>query len=83
MPLRPMPKAKVALTLDATLLDRVDTLVSEQRYRNRSQAVEAALAEKLDRLAGIRLATECGKLHPAVEQHLAEEGLAGDSWPEY
>ena len=77
-----MPKAKVALTLDATLLDRVDTLVSEKRYRNRSQAVEAALAEKLARLARTRLATECGKLDPAVEQHLADEGL-GDTWPEY
>ena len=77
-----MPKAKVALTLDATLLDRVDTLVSEKRYRNRSQAVEAALAEKLARLARTRLATECGKIDPAVEQRLADEGL-GDTWPEY
>ena len=78
-----MPKVRVALTLDASLVDRVYTLVPEQRYRNRSQAVEAALSEKLDRLAGIRLATECRKLDPAVEQHLAEEGLAADSWPEY
>ena len=78
-----MPKAKVALTLDASLVDRVYTLVPEQRYRNRSQAVETALSEKLDRLAGIRLATECRKLDPAVEQHLAEEGLTADSWPEY
>ncbi len=78
-----MPKAKVTLTLDATLLDRVDTLVSEKQYRNRSQAVEAALAEKLARLARTRLATECGKLDPAVEQRLADEGLAGDTWPEY
>ncbi|MCY4599434.1 MAG: ribbon-helix-helix domain-containing protein [Acidobacteria bacterium] len=78
-----MPKARVALTLDASLVDRVDTLVSEQRYRNRSQAVEAALSEKLDRLAGIRLATECRKLDPAVEQHLAEEGLTADSCTEY
>ena len=78
-----MPKAKVALTLDATLLDRVDTLVSEKQYRNRSQAVEAALAEKLARLARTRLATECGKLDPAVEQRLADEGVAGDTWPEY
>ena len=78
-----MPKAKVALTLDATLLDRVDTLVSEQQYRNRSQAVEAALAEKLARLARTRLATECGKLDPAVEQRIADEGLDGETWPEY
>ena len=78
-----MPKTKVALTLDATLLNQVDTLVSERQYRNRSQAVEAALAEKLARLARTRLTTECGKLDPALEQRLAEEGLAGDTWPEY
>ena len=78
-----MPKAKVALTLDAALLHQVDTLVSEQRFRNRSQAVESALAAKLGRLARTRLATECDKLDPALEQSLADEGLAGESWPEY
>ena len=80
---RTMPKAKVALTLDATLLDRVDALVAERQYRNRSQAVEAALAEKLARLARTRLATECGKLDPALEQRIADEGLDGETWPEY
>ena len=78
-----MPKAKVTVTLDTTLLDQVDTLVSQQRFRNRSQAVESALAEQLGRLARTRLATECDKLDPALEQRLADEGLAGESWPEY
>ena len=78
-----MPKAKVALTIEAALLHQVDNLVSERRFRNRSQAVEAALAEKLGRLARTRLATECSKLDPALEQRLADEGLAGESWPEY
>jgi Arc/MetJ-type ribon-helix-helix transcriptional regulator len=80
-----MAKTKVALTLDAALLDRVDDLVARQRFRNRSQAVETALAEKLARLARTRLAEECAKLDPAEEQQLADEGLAatGDSWPEY
>ena len=80
-----MPKTKVALTLDADLLDRVDHLVARQRFRNRSQAIEAALAEKLARLARTRLAEECAKLDPAEEQRLADEGLAAtrESWPEY
>ena len=80
-----MPKTKVALTLDAGLLDRVDDLVARQRFRNRSQAIEAALAEKLARLARTRLAEECAKLDPAEEQQLADEGLAAadDTWPEY
>ena len=81
----PMPKTKVALTIDADLLDRVDHLVARQRFRNRSQAIETALAEKLARLARTRLAEECAKLDPAEERQLAEEGLAasGESWPEY
>ena len=80
-----MPKTKVALTLDAELLERVDELVAKQRFRNRSQAVEAALADKVQRLARTRLARESAKLNPKEEKRLADEGLvdALDSWPEY
>lgn len=80
-----MPKTKVALTLDAELLERVDELVAKQRFRNRSQAVEAALADKMRRLARTRLARESAKLNPKEEKRLADEGLvdALDSWPEY
>ena len=80
-----MPKTKVALTLDAELLDRVDELVAKQRFRNRSQAVEAALADKVQRLARTRLARESAKLSQKEEKRLADEGLvdALDSWPEY
>jgi metal-responsive CopG/Arc/MetJ family transcriptional regulator len=80
-----MPKTKVALTLDTDLLERVDELVAKQKFRNRSQAVEAALADKVHRLARTRLARESAKLNPATEKRLADEGLvdALESWPEY
>lgn len=80
-----MPKTKVALTVETELITRVDELVAQQRFRNRSQAIEAALAEKLQRLARTRLAVECAKLDPREEKLLAEEGLAGsaETWPEY
>ena len=80
-----MPKTKVALTLETELVDRVDELVAHQRFRNRSQAIEAALAEKLQRIACTRLAGECARLDPKEEKALAEEGLAGslETWPEY
>ena len=80
-----MPKTKVALTLDADLLDRVDELVGRRRFRSRSQAVESALADKLKRLARTRLATESAKLNPREEKRLADEGVIDDlaSWPEY
>jgi Arc/MetJ-type ribon-helix-helix transcriptional regulator len=80
-----MPKTKVALTLDTGLLERLDELVERRRFRNRSQAVEAALADKLQRLARTRLARESAKLSPREEKRLADEGLADDltAWPEY
>jgi len=80
-----MPKAKVAVTLDITTLQRLDRLVRAAQFRNRSQAIEAAVADKLARLDRRRLAAECAKLDQRAEQRLADEGLAGDLaiWPEY
>jgi Arc/MetJ-type ribon-helix-helix transcriptional regulator len=80
-----MPKTKIAITLDTELVQNLDDLVAQRRFANRSQAIEAALAEKLARLAKTRLAQECAKLDPAEEKALAEEGLAGsaETWPEY
>jgi Arc/MetJ-type ribon-helix-helix transcriptional regulator len=79
-----MPKTKVALTLDSALLQQVDSLVARERFRNRSQAIETALAEKLARLARTRLAEECAKLDPAEERRLADEAIGADAvWPEY
>lgn len=80
-----MPKKKVALTLDAKLVERVDELVVRRRFRNRSQAIESALADNLQRLARTRLARESAKLNVHEEKRLADEGLADDfaSWPEY
>lgn len=80
-----MPKTKVAVTVDAALLGRVDELVAARRFANRSQAVEAALADTVARVARARLARECAKLDPRDEQALAEESVAGsrETWPEY
>jgi metal-responsive CopG/Arc/MetJ family transcriptional regulator len=80
-----MPKTKVAVTLDTRTLRRVDRLVRDARYPNRSQAIESAVAEQLDRLERRRLVEECAKLDPAAERAMAEEGLgsAAAAWPEY
>lgn len=80
-----MAKLKVAVTLDAELLDQVDILIRERRFPNRSQAIESALAEKLERLSRSRLARECAKLDPTEERRLADEGITEDakSWPAY
>ncbi|MBN2409013.1 MAG: ribbon-helix-helix protein, CopG family [Candidatus Aminicenantes bacterium] len=80
-----MPKAKIAISLAAQTLERLDHLVRNKTFLNRSQAIEAALLDRLDRLDRVRLARECGKLDPAEEKKLAEEGFAEDlsRWPEY
>ena len=79
-----MPKSKVAVTLDTRTLRRVDRLVRDARFPNRSQAIEAAVTEQLDRLDRRRLVDECAKLDPAVERAMAEEGMGMDTdeWPE-
>lgn len=80
-----MAKTKLAVTMDATLLKELDLLVADRRFPNRSQAIEAAVADKVERLARFRLARECANLDRKEERAMAEEGLAGgsDSWPEY
>ena len=80
-----MSSAKIAITIDQDLLSRLDRLVKERRFPNRSRAVQEALRDKLERLERGRLARECAKLDPAAEQQLAEEGLAEDfeQWPAY
>jgi metal-responsive CopG/Arc/MetJ family transcriptional regulator len=69
-------RAKVAITLDESTLDRLDRLVHKRVFPNRSQAIEEAVAEKLSRIEKSRLALECAKLDPAFEKALAEEGLS-------
>jgi metal-responsive CopG/Arc/MetJ family transcriptional regulator len=65
-----MPKAKIAITLAEQTLKRLDLLVREKTFPNRSQAIETALSEKLDRLDRTRLAREC------VSEELSR-------WPDY
>lgn len=80
-----MPKAKIAVTVDAALLERLDRLVHEEVFASRSEAIQAAVADKLARLARRDLAAACARLDPAFERALAEEGLTADaaSWPAY
>lgn len=80
-----MPKAKIAISLGELTLERLDRLVRDKIFPNRSQAIETALTDKLDRLDRVRLARECAKLDPVQEKELAEEGLSEElsRWPGY
>jgi metal-responsive CopG/Arc/MetJ family transcriptional regulator len=80
-----MASVKIAITMDANTLKRVDGLVDKNVFRNRSRAIQDAVEEKLLRLDRNRLAVECSKLDKKMESRHAEEGMGGEleSWPEY
>jgi metal-responsive CopG/Arc/MetJ family transcriptional regulator len=80
-----MRKAKIAITLDERIVGRLDRLVRQKAFTNRSQAIEQAIEEKLSRLDRTRLERECAKLDQQFEKALSEEGLEKDNkeWPDF
>ena len=80
-----MRKTKIAITLDEDFIAEIDKLIKKEQFMNRSQAIQEAVKEKLQKITRSRLAQECAKLDPAYEQAMAEEGLSEDlrEWPEY
>ncbi len=80
-----MPKTKIAITLERSLLEELDGLVARGDFPNRSQAIEVSVADALERRAGARLARECSKLDSVEEKALSEEGMGAElgAWPEY
>jgi metal-responsive CopG/Arc/MetJ family transcriptional regulator len=80
-----MSTTKVAITIDEGLLAKLDRLVDENVFPNRSKAIQEAVQDKLARMDRGRLARECAKLDPRAEQALAEGGIDAESneWPEF
>ena len=80
-----MSTAKIAISIDEGLLEKIDRLVKKHLFPNRSKAIQSAVEEKITRMSKSRLAQECSKLDPRLEQKLAEEGMAMEikEWPEY
>ena len=80
-----MSVAKVTISIESNLLRKVDYLVKERVFSNRSQAIQSAVEEKVSRLDRNRLARECAKLDKAEEQSLADLGLSAEieEWLEY
>lgn len=80
-----MAASKIAITIDDKTLKRLDILVKSKCFPNRSNAIQQAVTEKLNRIDKSRLAQECANLYPKFERSLAEEGIASEleEWPEY
>jgi metal-responsive CopG/Arc/MetJ family transcriptional regulator len=80
-----MSATKVGISMDETLLQRLDSLVKTRSFRSRSQAVQEAVSEKINRMDKTALAKQCAKLDRESEQAMADEGLPSeiDQWPKY
>jgi len=80
-----MNKTKISITLDQRTVKCIDRLVREEVFPSRSQVIQEAVDEKLQRIERSRLAKECAKLDPAFEKAMAEEGMSEElsEWPEY
>ena len=80
-----MPTTKVAISLDKELVGELDRLVAENKYPNRSKAIQDAVQDKLSKLKQSRLVAECAKLEPSEEKQLAETDMVTvlETWPDY
>jgi metal-responsive CopG/Arc/MetJ family transcriptional regulator len=77
-----MPKAKVAITLEARLLKAIDARVKRREFPSRSSAIEAALRAQ-ERL-GVKAKRDAdylamlARLDPVEEVAFAEERYKGE-----
>ena len=80
-----MSVAKVAISLDESLLQKIDRFVREEFFPSRSKVIQEAIEEKIEKLDRNRLRRECAKMDPISEQNFADEGMAAevDQWPKY
>ena len=80
-----MTRAKIAITIDQVLLELLDSLVKNNTFNNRSQAINSALKEKLSRIQKTRLEVECQKLIIQDERNYADMGIEEDfkEWEKY
>lgn len=80
-----MSMTKIAISIDASQLSKVDFYVKQKLFKNRSQVFQLSINQIIKFLEHDRLAKECAKLDIKYEQEMADEGLAEDfsEWPKY
>lgn len=74
---------KIAISIDSDLLERLDALVSNKAFKNRSHAFQSAVDSMLDSMEHRQLELECMKLDSDYESKLADETSEDEEWPEY
>ena len=77
--------AKIAISIDPGLLHQIDDLVKRHVYKNRSQAIQDAVAHNLTKIQRVQFVKACAALDPVVERKMADEGFDEDmkQWPTY
>jgi len=70
-----MNRSRITISIERQTLEALDELVKNRVFATRSQAIQAAAHEKLAWMNHTRLAEECAKVDPKMEQRIAEEGL--------
>lgn len=80
-----MTIAKIAVSIDAKQLKKIDFYVKKHVFKTRSEAFRIAINHTLEALEHNRLARECDKLNVSEEQEMADFGLGEDLdvWPKY
>ena len=80
-----MSTTKIGISIEESLLVKLDRLVETQMFPSRSKVIQFAIVEKLGRMVRGRLFRECAKLDPTSERELAEEGMEMElsEWPHY
>ena len=80
-----MTIAKIAVSIDANQLKKIDFYVKKHIFKSRSQAFQMSISQTLEQLEHKRLAKECAKLDINEEQEMADLGLDEDlaAWPKY
>ena len=79
-----MPKTKLAVTLDADLVENLDHLVAARQFANRSQAIESAVAEKLAGSPGLDWLASAPSSTRRMRRLSPRRAWAGGAeWPEY
>ena len=80
-----MNAIKIAISIDPSLLKRVDALVRRKLFRSRSEIFQVAVSEQIGRLDDDVFNRECAKLDVAEEQTFADIGISSElaEWPAY
>jgi metal-responsive CopG/Arc/MetJ family transcriptional regulator len=80
-----MSVAKIAISIDDKLLAKLDGFILQKEFKTRSQAIQIAVQNTIERLDHERLINACLQLDVHTERALADEGLTKDieEWPEF